>query len=184
MSDLSQMIVDVVDAARRRPASHWAARAAMACSGAAAQLWLVVATGDALWSVAAGLAIALGVCFPRSILPLLAAGVIIAEAAVTGLGALWLAPVAVLLSLWHACATVLSMGRPWARVGVRVRRAFLIPTAMTAAAVLLIAAIAALTAGVALPEAAPISLLTVLLLLVGAALILWPAVEDGQGGGT
>lgn len=174
MSAVDEALTDLVERVRRRPAERWLVRAAMLAFGTATQLWIGGGSVGSPATVLAWCAIAAGVALPRTVLPLVAAGFFVVEAAVTGLDPLAAVPVAIGMAGWHLCAVRLSVGRPWSRVGPAARRALWRPATVGLAGIALALPPALLAAGLVLPELAAVTMLLVVGVVLGAVVVLWP----------
>lgn len=175
MNDLSEMIVLLFERLRRRPVMRWFLRLALVLSGVFAQVWMSLLAGPGAWTVAGLLAVALGAGFARTVVPLLAAALLVIEAAVIDLPASAMVPVAVALLVWHVCASLLSSGRPWATLGVGVISAYRTPALAALGAIALVAVVAAVTSGFAWGEVPVVSALALLVVVLGAMVALWPS---------
>lgn len=180
MREFSEVLVDGVERLRRRPREYWAVRLIMLVCGVAAQGWMAVVGGAGVWNIAAYLAVALGVIFPRTVVPLLTAALLVIEAAALELSVFALVPLAVALVGWHLSATVLSMGRPWARRDRSVVAAFRMPTLAVLGAIAAATAAAWIAGGIQAPEAGVGSLLVALMVVLSALIVLWPASEKRE----
>jgi len=174
MSDIADWLADAYEWLRRRPWPHWVLRAVMLACGLAAQGWIALTAGASFWALLGCAAVVAGAVLPRTLVPLLTAGLLLVEAAAVQLSALALVPLTVALLGWHVCATLLSMGMPWARVGRQVARGFALPVAAALGATAVTVAVALIGSGAELPEAGPLTLIGVLVVLLGGIVVLWP----------
>lgn len=177
MREFSEVLVDLAERMRRRPRAYWTVRAIMLVCGLAAQGWIAAVGGAGGWNVAGFLAVTLGVVFPRTVVPLLTAAMLVLEAAVLNLNVFALVPVAVALLGWHVSATVLSIGRPWTRRAPSVIAGLRMPVVAALSAIAAAALAAWIAAGVPAPDAGVGTLLIALVVVLGALIVLWPATD-------
>lgn len=181
MNTLSETIVELLDRMRRRPPSRWVLRGLLVLCGVVAQVWVTLVAGASPWAAVSAVAIVGAAVFARGVVPLLAAATIVVQAALAALPVLELVPIALALLGWHVCASLLATGRPWATVDGAVVRAMRMPVLGAVAAILVVAAAAAVAAGLAWGEAGVVTLLIALVLVLGAVVVLWPATDPRRG---
>lgn len=179
MSAVTELLIALIERVRRRPAAHWMLRLALAACGLAAQGGITLHAGASLWTSMGVVAVAAGVALPRTVVPLLAAALLILQAAAAALPTLALVPVAVALLGWHTCATLLSMGRPWARVDRSVRVGIRMPVLASLGTIAVTAAAAAVAQGLDAGEAGILTVTAAFAVVFGAIVVLWPAQDAG-----
>lgn len=182
MNTLSDLLVGLLERAGRRPASRWALRAVLAVCGLACQAWITLHAGATAWTPIGVAAVIGGVLLPRSVVPLLTAAVLIVQAVLAGLPALALVPVAVTLLGWHTCATLLCVGRPWARMSRRTLAGARMPVLASLAAIVLATAAALIAGGADLGEAGPVTFAAGFAVVLGVIVVLWPSGGDAGAG--
>lgn len=173
MNELAEWIEDTWERMRRRPRAHRMLRGAMLAFGVLAQVWITLAGSGGLLVVGI-VAVVLAVIVVQSVMPLLTAGLFVAQAAALDLSVPAMVPLAAALIGWHVCATILSLGRPWSRLGGAVIRGFRVPIAVGLIAIGVGAVAAGAVAGIAPADAPIVTLVAVLAVLLGGTVALWP----------
>ncbi len=175
MNGFAETIADLVQRLARRPRAVWVWRAVMLACGLGAQLWIMALRPLVVLAFVALCAVVLAVIVPRTVVPLLAAALIVLEAAMVRVTVVEAVPLAVALLGWHVAASALSAARPWARVESSVWRALLLPTLASLGGIAVTIPFALTAGALTLPPLALVSIALVLLAALGLLLVLWPA---------
>lgn len=180
MTSLAEVLAELIERMQRRAPWSWITRAVMLACGLVTQIWVSLQGAFGFWTGLGVAAVLLAVIAPRGALPLVGAGFLMLQAAVSDLSPVTMIPVALGLGAWHVSATRLSMGRAWSRQSPAVLRGLRLPSAIGIGAIVLTALAASVVAGASLPDAGVASIALALAVVLGGIVVLWPA-RDGAG---
>lgn len=174
MNAVVEVVAGLIGRARRRPRGRWLLILVLAAAGFGAQAWVSLQGELGFWASGGYIAVAAGVAFARSHVPLLTAIVLVLEALAVDISVAAAVPLALALLAWHVCASLLSTGRPWARLGRTVVAAYRMPLIIAVTVVALTAVAAAVSGGWTLPAAPTVSMTALLAIVVAGIIALWP----------